>query len=66
MLQGFDQTWGARNIGGTISTSSGIENGNVGSLFGSMLRAFVVVWGLSLAGGVRVVLGSMGPVGCPW
>ena len=27
---------------------------------------FEVVWGLSLVGGVGVVLGLVGPVGCPW
>jgi hypothetical protein len=60
MLQGFDKTWGARNVGDTLFTYwVELEKAtNLGSI--------ALSWGLSLASGVGVVLGLVGPVGCPW
>lgn len=53
-------------VGGKIYILSGIEKGNVDKWSNPPSRVIMVVWGLSLAGGVGVVLGPGGPVGCPW
>ena len=65
LLQGPHKMWGGRTIlvGGTISILSGTGNNNVGRMSNSMVRVAFVVRGLSLAGGVGVVLGSVGPGG---
>ena len=53
-------------VEGIIYIFSGIGKGNVDRRSNPLLRVVLVVWGFSLVGGVGVVLGSVGPVGCLW
>jgi hypothetical protein len=69
MLQGFNNTWGATNVlcrRHNLHIEWNWKKNNVDRFVLPLVGVCLVVWELSLASGVGMVLGWVGPMRCPW